>query len=118
MRTLMHLASVGKISIIKRIFQNMFYRGECERFTTSGANQAKRKHFALNCCKCVFAGSKSPQRFFYFAKSFSIWLNRAKSWLVEISERGFFRKFTTPNLLTNTTQNVFSQIVGVILFFS
>src|SRR3989344_6329877 len=59
MRTNMHLATILKMSVVKRIFQNMFNTGEVQRFACL-ANQAKRKHFALNCCECVFAGSKSP----------------------------------------------------------
>src|SRR3989344_1478878 len=107
MRTWMYLASVLEVSVVKRIFQNMFNTGEVQGFALF-ANQAKRKHFALNCRECILPRSKSPQRFFYFAKSFSIWLNRAKSWLIEISQRGFCRQFTTAYLLANTAQNVFS----------
>src|SRR3989344_9625064 len=107
MRTNMHLATILKMSVVKRIFQNMLNTGEVQGFAMF-ANQAKRKHFALNCRECVFAGSKSPQRFFYFTKGFSIRFNRAKSWLIEISERGFCREFTTAYLLANTAQNVFS----------
>ncbi len=69
----------------------MFYRGEDKRLAASGANQAERKHFALNTCERVLSRSKSPQTLLYFAKGFSIWLNRSQMRFVEISERGFCR---------------------------
>src|SRR3989338_9414057 len=96
----------------------MFYRGEDERLTTSHANQAERKHFALNCRERVLPRSKSPQTFFHFRKGLFIWLNRSQTRFVEISQGGFCRQFTTAYLLPNTAQNVFSQIVGVIFFFT
>jgi len=58
MRTNMHLATILKMSVVKGISQNMFNTGEVQGFALF-ANQAKRKHFALNCRKRVFAGSKS-----------------------------------------------------------
>src|SRR3989338_1977707 len=104
MRTLMHLASVLKVSVVKRIFQNMFNRGEDKRFTASGANQAERKHFALNCRERELSRSKSLQTLFHFAKGLFVRLNRSQPRLVEISERSFCREFTTAYLLPNTAQ--------------
>src|SRR3989338_6379817 len=114
MRTLMYLASVLEMTVVKRIFQNMFYRGENERFSTSRANQAERKHFALNCRERKLSRSKSPQTFFHFRKGLFIRLNRSQTRFVKISQRGFCRQFTTAYFLSNTAQNIFSQIVGVI----
>src|SRR3989338_1532954 len=108
MRTLMHLASVLKVSIVKRIFQNMFYRGEDKGFAASRANQAERKHFALNCRERKLSRSKSPQTFFHFVESFLVRFNCPQTRLVEIAERSFCRQFTTAYLLPNTAQNVFS----------
>jgi len=59
MRTLMHLATILKMSVVKRIGQNMMNRGKGE-VLADFANKSKRKYFALNCRKRVFAGSKSP----------------------------------------------------------
>src|SRR3989344_1475603 len=108
MRTWMYLASVLKVSIVKRIFQNMFNRGEDKRFSASGANQADRKHFALNCRERKLSRSKSPQTLFHFRKGLFIWLNRSQTRFVKISQRGFCRQFTTAYFLPNTAQNVFS----------
>src|SRR3989338_10253112 len=79
MRTNMHLATILKVSVVKRIFQNMFNTGEVQRFACL-ANQAKRKHFALNCCKRKLSRSKSSQRFLYFGKGLFIGLNRSQPW--------------------------------------
>src|SRR3989344_4787518 len=59
MRTWMHLATILKMSIVKRICVYVFNTGEVQRFACL-TNQAKRKHFALNTSERVFAGSKSP----------------------------------------------------------
>src|SRR3989338_8482949 len=118
MRTLVYLVSVLKVSVVKRVFQNMFYRGEDKRFPASRANQAERKHFALNTSERILSRSKSPQTFFHFRKGLFIWLNRSQTRFVEISQRGFCRQFTTAYFLSNTAQNIFSQIVGVIFCLS
>ena len=70
MRTLMHLATIVKMSVVKRICQNMFYDGEVRGVCPSCANQAKRKHFALNCRERIFASSKSPKTSFTLPKVF------------------------------------------------
>ena len=62
MRTLMHLATILKMSVVKGVSQNMLNTGEVQRLAGL-ANQAKRKHFALNCRERVFADN-SPRRIF------------------------------------------------------
>ncbi|OHA60963.1 MAG: hypothetical protein A2569_03190 [Candidatus Vogelbacteria bacterium RIFOXYD1_FULL_51_18] len=50
MASLMKFAAVKKMPVIKWIFQNMFNRRQGHFLSASCANQAKRKHFALNFC--------------------------------------------------------------------
>ncbi|MDD4467032.1 MAG: hypothetical protein WCR84_01110 [Candidatus Paceibacterota bacterium] len=105
------------MSVIKRVGQDFLNSRKMRQFSVF-ANQAKRKHFALNGGERVISGGKSPQNFFYFVKSFSVGFNSSQARFVEISERGFCRKFASPDFLSNTAQNVFSQIVGVIFCLS
>ena len=58
-RSGMHLAPIPKMSIVKRIIKNMRNRSEGEGLAGL-ANQADRKHFALNTSEGKLSRSKSP----------------------------------------------------------
>src|SRR3989344_4266595 len=90
MRTHMHLATILKMSVVKRIGQNMFNTGEVQWFACL-ANQADRKHFALNTSERKLSRSKSLQTLLYFTKCLFVRFNRTKPRFVKITDWSFCR---------------------------
>src|SRR5437870_2256082 len=87
MNSLVDFAFVDENAAVKRIAKKIRDRRKRQRLSTSFTEHTRFRQVSLNCGKRMSARRKSFENGFDLLKILRVWLDRAKPWFVEISER-------------------------------